>query len=140
MDPIKLSDSYFVLPQITESDIEKYLKQGFEVIVNNRPDNESEGQPLSKDLAAKAAAVGVEYIYNPVDLSKLSQSELDVQSNIVAKGKKTLAFCRTGTRSSVLWVLNNQETASFDQLVVEVNAKGFDLTRCLPAMQAFKSE
>lgn len=140
MNPIKLSENYFVLPQITESEMEMYRDQGFEVIVNNRPNNESEDQPLSEDLATKAAALGVEYIYNPVDLSKLSQNELDVQLDVVAQGKKTLAFCRTGTRSSVLWVLNNQVAHSFDQLVAEVNAKGFDLTRCLPAMQAFKSE
>lgn len=140
MDPIKLSENYFVLPQITESDLELYRDQGFEVIVNNRPNNESEDQPLSDDLAAKAAILGVEYVYNPVDLSKLSQNELDIQLSAVSKGKKVLAFCRTGTRSSVLWVLNNQSTHSFDKLVAEVNSKGFDLNRCLPAMQIFKSE
>lgn len=139
MDPIKLTDQYFVLPQISELDMVECASLGFEVIVNNRPDNESEEQPLSKDLAVKAQTLGLEYIYNPVDLSKLSQVQLDMQKTAVSNGKKVLAFCRTGTRSSVLWILNNQENGSFDELVDVVNAKGFDLTRCLPAMESFKS-
>ena len=138
MEPIKLAEQYYVLPQISVSDMVKYVEQGFEVIVNNRPDNESEGQPLSSELAEKAQELGVQYIYNPVDLSKLSQTELSQQKNAVSEGKKVLAFCRTGTRSSVLWVLNNQVDASFDKLVASVSAKGFDLARCLPAMLPFK--
>lgn len=138
MDPIQLSAKYFVLPQITESDLEDYVSQGFEVIVNNRPDNESEGQPLSKELALKAQSLGVEYVFNPVDLSKLSQAQLDLQLEVVSGDKKVLAFCRTGTRSSVLWVLNNQVNMRFDELVSSVSSKGFDLARCLPAMEKFK--
>lgn len=139
MDPIKLADQYYVLAQITEAEMVEYCAQGFEVIINNRPDNESEGQPLSKDLAKKAQELGVRYIYNPVDLSVLSQRQLDQQKAAVSSGDKVLAFCRTGTRSSVLWVLNNQVEGAFDELVGSVNAKGFDLTRCLPAMEKFKA-
>ena len=138
MDPIKLADQYYVLAQITEAEMVEYCAQGFEVIINNRPDNESEGQPLSKDLAKKAQELGVRYIYNPVDLSVLSQRQLDQQKAAVSSGDKVLAFCRTGTRSSVLWVLNNQVEGAFDELVGSVSAKGFDLTRCLPAMEKFK--
>jgi len=46
------------------------------------------------------------------------------------------AYCRTGTRSSVLWVLAlHNDGVSFNQLFAEVAEKGFDLNRCLPAMQ-----
>ncbi len=139
MEPIKLSEQYYVLPQITESEIVGYIAQGFDVIVNNRPDNESEGQPLSKDLANKAKELGIRYVYNPVDLSKLSQQQLDQQQDAVSSSEKVLAFCRTGTRSSVLWVLNNQTEYAFDELVSSVNSKGFDLSRCLPAMEKLKT-
>lgn len=138
MSPIQLAEQYFVLPQVEVTKLEELAAQGFEVIINNRPDNESEDQPLSNDLADKALALGLTYIYNPVDLSKLSQVQLDLQKDALVSKKKALAFCRTGTRSSVLWVLNNQATSSFDELVASVNGKGFDLTRCLPAMEKFK--
>ena len=138
MDPIKLTDDYFVLPQIAELDVAELASLGFDIIVNNRPDNESEGQPLSADLAQKSADLGVEYVYNPIDLSKLSQTNLDVQQEVLSSGKKVLAFCRTGTRSSVLWVLNNQVEYGFDTLVEKVSGKGFDLARCLPAMEPFR--
>jgi len=140
MEPIKLSDQYYVLPQIAVSEIASYIAQGFDVIINNRPDNESEGQPLSKDLANKANELGIRYVHNPVDLSKLSQQQLDLQQDAVFSSKKVLAFCRTGTRSSVLWVLNNQDENTFDELVANVNAKGFDLSRCLPAMEKLKAQ
>lgn len=139
MDPIKLSEGYFVLPQISVSDLDGYASLGFDVVVNNRPDNESEGQPLSKDLEQKAIELGLRYVYNPVNLSELSQHQLDMQNDAVSSASKVLAFCRTGTRSSVLWVLNNQSVRSFDVLVNEVSNKGFDLARCMPAMAPFKS-
>ncbi len=48
-----------------------------------------------------------------------------------------LAFCRTGTRSSVLWALNNQDTKDMTALLAELKQKGFDMDPCLPAMMPF---
>ena len=132
---IGLDASYFVAPQLNEVDLALLQSQGFERIINNRPDGEVDDQPTSEDIRHAAESLGMEYVSNPVDLSKLSQQQVDIQKAALAETKKTLAFCRTGTRSSVLWVLleNNKGSESSD-LISYVTDKGFDLSRCAAAM------
>ena len=138
-DPIQLDAFYFVAPQLVKEDFVALNEQGFKRIINNRPELESEGQPSGKSLQEAAEAMGLEYISNPIDLSKLSQEHVSCQADALSKVKKTLAFCRTGTRSSVLWVLlNNAQGGNYENLSAHVSSKGFDLTRCIPAMTPLK--
>lgn len=134
-NPIELDQQYFVTDQLAVSDITVLKEHGFERIINNRPELEADDQPKGDTLRIAAEALGMEYVANPVDLSKLSKVEVDLQASVLKSDKKTLAFCRTGTRSSVLWVLTeNAKGKSYDELVAQVNKAGFDLTRCVPAM------
>lgn len=135
-NPIQLATNYFVTPQVAVEDLLQLKALGFERIINNRPDHETDEQPLSVELEQAAAELGLEYVHNPVDLKVLSESEVNAQVAAFADEKKTLAFCRTGTRSSVLWVLmNNAQGQDYNDLKADVTAKGFDLSRCEPAMQ-----
>ncbi|WP_421851507.1 TIGR01244 family sulfur transferase [Marinomonas sp.] len=132
---IQLDDSYFVAPQLVEVDLVSLKSQGFERIINNRPEAESDDQPSGDSIRIAAEALGMEYMSNPIDLSKLSQEQVDFQRDILLEDKKTLAFCRTGTRSSVLWVLlENGKGGDSGRLMSYVSGKGFDLSRCSEAM------
>ncbi|MCO4784430.1 TIGR01244 family sulfur transferase [Marinomonas atlantica] len=139
MNITELSPEYFVSPQIEVADLVVLRSQGFDVVVNNRPDGEAEDQPSSAEIQSAVEQAGMRYVYNPVDLKRLSNSEVTVQDELIKSDDKVFAFCRTGTRSSVLWVLANQEDEmSFVTLVADVMKKGFDLGRCLPAMERLK--
>lgn len=139
MNITQLADGYSVSPQIDLQDIQALKAQGIEVVINNRPDGEADDQPTSAQMKAAVESAGLEYVYNPVDLKALSEKEVQTQSALISSGKEVFSFCRTGTRSSVLWVLANQgELASFDDLVDQVQGKGFDLGRCMPAMEPLK--
>ena len=132
---IQLDSLYYVAPQILLEDIEVLKGLGFERVINNRPDFESDDQPTDNALRAKVEALDLEYISNPVELSKLSKEHVDIQSEALDTSKKTLAFCRTGTRSSVLWLLSeNAKGKSSEELSSYVAGKGFDLSRCATAM------
>lgn len=132
---IQLDESYFVAPQLIEADLAMLKSQGFERIINNRPDAESDDQPSGQSIRAAAELLGMEYVSNPMDLSSLSQEHVDLQGGALLDDKKTLAFCRTGTRSSVLWLLlENGKGADSTDLMSFVSGKGFDLTRCTAAM------
>jgi len=134
-NPVQLDEFYFVASQLVEEDFVLLKKQGFERIINNRPELESDDQPSGQSLQEAAEALGFEYISNPVDLSKLSEEHVSSQEAALSTVKKTLAFCRTGTRSSVLWVLlNSGKGGDYGDLSAHVSSKGFDLTRCIPAM------
>ncbi|NVK74413.1 MAG: TIGR01244 family phosphatase [Oceanospirillaceae bacterium] len=132
---VQLNASYFVAPQLSESDLALLKEQGFERIINNRPEGESDDQPAGDVIRTAAESLGMEYVANPIDLSKLSQEQVEAQEQAISEEKKTLAFCRTGTRSSVLWVLmENGNGQDASDLVSYVSGKGFDLSRCSAAM------
>ncbi|ADZ91741.1 TIGR01244 family sulfur transferase [Marinomonas mediterranea] len=134
----KLNENYWVSPQLTLRDIETAASDGVELIINNRPDGESEDQPLSSDLAKRAEELGMQFVSNMYDFKTLTQHHVDVQGESIALGKKTLSFCRTGTRSSVLWVLSEVKLGGdYSDLRQFVEAKGFDLSRCEAAMSQF---
>ncbi|TDO99060.1 TIGR01244 family sulfur transferase [Marinomonas balearica] len=134
----KLGERYSVSPQLTLKDLELAAKDGIELIINNRPDAESEDQPLSSDLAEKALELGVQYVENAFDFKTLSQQHIDAQSQLLNLNKKTLSFCRTGTRSSVLWILSGVKSGgNYSSLRKHVELSGFDLTRCEAAMEQF---
>lgn len=133
--PVQLDELYFVAPQLAESDIALLKAQGFERIINNRPEAESDDQPSGDSLRAVAESLGMEYVSNPINLAALSQDQVDFQKHTLLSEKKTLAFCRTGTRSSVLWVLlENSKGVDYSELAELVSGKGFDLSRCASAM------
>jgi uncharacterized protein (TIGR01244 family) len=134
-NPVQLDALYFVAPQLAVSEVAVLKAQGFERVINNRPEAESDDQPSGDNIRIAVESLGMEYVSNPVDLAKLSQEQVDLQKRALLSDKKTLAFCRTGTRSSVLWVLlENSKGGDYDELFELVSGKGFDLSRCVPAM------
>ncbi|MFT2109863.1 TIGR01244 family sulfur transferase [Marinomonas sp. 2405UD68-3] len=137
--PIKLSDNYYVAPQILTDDIPSIKEMGFDLVINNRPEGESDEQPNGNSLRDAVESTGLRYVENPIVLSSLSLSEVGVQAEACSGKSKVLAFCRTGTRSSVLWVLNNEGAdKSFEELVGDVQASGIDLARCMGVMEGLK--
>lgn len=134
-DPVLLENNYYVAPQIQLTDLAALKALGFQRIINNRPDGESDDQPLSAQLKAEAQALGLDYVDNPIDLKQLAESHVGSQRQALSEDKKTLAFCRTGTRSSVLWALmSNADGKAYEELSAFLAAKGFDLSRCEAAM------
>ena len=135
--PIALDNNYFVAPQIFSEELAALKALGFERIINNRPNHEVDDQPLSMDLKEAVSALGLEYIDNPVDVKNLGELQVETQTEAVASVKKTLAFCRTGVRSSILWVLMNHANGKcYHDLKEEVSAKGFALYHFEEAMAA----
>lgn len=61
MDTLKhLSPFIAVAAQLQPADMGTLASAGFRSVINNRPDNEGEGQPSSADMEAAAQASGLE--------------------------------------------------------------------------------
>lgn len=101
----KIDERTFVSGQLLPGDIASAAEQGIAMIVNNRPDGEQAGQPVSRELEKAAEAVGLGYRHIPVE-GGLSQELVDamVEALDAAEGP-LLAFCTSGTRSTFLWAL-----------------------------------
>ena len=109
-------DRVSLASQIQLNDLELIKKKGFETIINNRPDNEAPNQPSDNEISVRAKEQGLSYFYIPISSSGISPE--NIEQTIVAL-KQTegpvLAFCRSGTRSSVLLEILKRELQQNEQ-------------------------
>ena len=139
METKELTPQLSVAPQITASDLARFAQRGFKTIINNRPDGEVEGQPLSADLATEASRLGLVYIDIPVNSSGVTnQNVADFGEQLAAAETPVLAFCRTGTRSTTLWALDAALTQDVEQIINTAKRAGYDLSTCRERLESAK--
>lgn len=105
----QLDEKVLVSGQLRPSDVEALARQGITMLVNNRPDGEEPGQPLGFHIEEAAQAAGIEYRFIPI-IRGIGPADAEaMQDAISACNGKLLAFCRSGTRSSLAWALAKSE-------------------------------
>jgi uncharacterized protein (TIGR01244 family) len=126
----RLTDDFYVAPQIALADVSAAAAQGFALIINNRPDGEEPDVPQGDAVAAAAAAAGLAYASVPVGHSGFSAAQLDaLNAARAAHPGKALAYCRSGTRSTYLWALASARGgADVDALCTAAAGAGYDLS------------
>ncbi len=104
-----LESDMLASPQISVADVAAAKEQGVTLIVNNRPDGEDPSAPQSAEIEAAAKAAGIDYVSIPVTHAGFSRPQIDTLvaalDKVKAAGGKTLGYCRSGTRSTLLWAL-----------------------------------
>ena len=125
----QLDDQVLVSGQIAPEDVARLQQQGVTMIVNNRPDGEDEGQPLSADIEAAANAAGIEYRHVPIRRG-MGPSDVEAMQEAMREcgDGKLLAFCRSGNRSALAWaVARAEEGVPREELERRAAAAGVDL-------------
>jgi uncharacterized protein (TIGR01244 family) len=125
-----LDDRIMVAPQIDVAQIAEAKAQGVTLVINNRPDGEAPDEPQGPEIEAAARAAGLDYVAIPVGHGGFSQPQLDAMGTALdtATGK-VLAYCRSGTRSTLLWSLARAKAGDAPQSLHEkANSAGYDLT------------
>jgi uncharacterized protein (TIGR01244 family) len=132
----KLSDGVLASPQLTLADVAEAETMGVKLIVNNRPEGESGDQTPGPAIEAAARAAGIDYLAIPVSPGRFDDAQ--VRAMIAALGGadgKVLAYCRTGTRSTLLWALAEAASGEpLETIAAAAAAAGYDLAPVLPAM------
>lgn len=128
MDIKRISPFLSVSPQIYPAHLEKIAALGFKTIINNRPDRETDDQPLAQELSAEAAKHGMVFINQPVIPGQVTKSDAENFANELKRVKgPVLAFCRTGTRCTMLWALNEARHMDADVILSFASSIGYDL-------------
>ena len=125
----RLNDRVLASPQITLADVANAAAQGVVMIVNNRPDGESDDQVPGSEIEAAAKAAGMGYVAIPVTHAGWSEGQVRAMANVLAEAKgPVLAYCRSNTRSTLLWALAEASTgASPHALTAAAAQAGYDL-------------
>ncbi len=106
MRVLELAPQVYVSGQLFEHDVRLAAKQGIRSIMNNRPDGEAMGQPLSADLAKIAEELGMTFLHIPIIPKAITNQ--DVEEFAKARDElepPLLVFCRSGARYKTVWEL-----------------------------------
>ncbi|MBN8815873.1 MAG: TIGR01244 family phosphatase [Sphingomonas sp.] len=138
----KVDDSISVAPQITADDIAAIKAAGFVAVVNNRPDDEQDGQPAGDTIRAAALAAGLTYAAIPIGHAGFSHPQIEAMVDLLdGAGGPVLAFCRSGTRSCNLWALARARMGdSPDALIAKGAGAGYDLSGLRPLLDQLAAQ
>jgi len=135
----KVTDNFYVAPQLTADDMHVAKEEGFEAFIMNRPDRETPDQPPTQDLVSVAEEYGLPFLHIPItappsphDIAATQQAISDLS------GKKILAFCRSGTRSVTLWAyaMAAGKTEDVGTILNQARDAGYDLSPHRSQLQA----
>ena len=126
----QISESVYASPQIGVEEIAKAKDLGITMIINNRPEGESDDQTPGAQIAEAAAAAGMEYVEIPVTHAGFAQNQVFAMAEALERSVgPVLAYCRSGTRSTLLWALARAKAGDNpDELARQAAAAGYDLS------------
>ncbi|MEW4468012.1 TIGR01244 family sulfur transferase [Parasphingorhabdus sp. JC815] len=125
-----INEKVIVSPQITLEDVDAAKADGVTLIINNRPDGEDPNAPQSAEIEAAAKTAGINFISIPITHSGFSAPQVDAMiSALDGADGKTLAYCKSGTRSTLLWSLAQAKIGlSPDEIARLAGNAGYDIT------------
>ena len=131
-----------VAPQISVDAVAEAKAAGVALIINNRPEGESDDQSPGADIEAAARAAGMDYIAIPITHSGFSQPQvMAMVAALQGAQGKILAYCRSGTRSTLLWALAESAQGGDPDALTNMAAKaGYDVSPVRPLMDMLKAQ
>lgn len=126
----QLTENVLVSPQLALEDVTAAAAVGVALIVNNRPDGEEPSAPQGDDIAAAAAAAGINYMAIPIGHSGFSEPQVDAMIAALEQAEgPILAYCRSGTRSTFLWALAAAKQGEAPDTIARAAAQaGYDIS------------
>ena len=134
----KLTESVYASPQIGLGDVAQAKALGVGLIVNNRPEGESGDQTPGAEIAAAAQAAGIDYVAIPVTHTGFSEPQVTAMRAALERAgdARVLAYCRSGTRSTLLWALAEASAGADPRVLAEAAAgAGYDLAPVAPMLE-----
>jgi uncharacterized protein (TIGR01244 family) len=137
----KLTDTIYVSPQIGLDEVAEAARIGIKLIINNRPEGESDDQLPGPEVEAAARTVGVGYVAIPVTHSGFSEPQVAAMAKALNEANgPVLAYCRSGTRSTLLWALSEASQGGDPDALTNMAAKaGYDANPVRPLMDMLKA-
>ena len=124
-----LTDDFWASPQIALEDVGEAEARGIALIINNRPEGEAADQVPGEVIEAAARAAGIDYRAIPVAHAGFSEEQVRAMAAAIdGAGGPVLAYCRSGTRSTLLWALAQAASGEApDTIAARAAGAGYDV-------------
>ncbi len=132
MEIRRLSDDFAVSPQITVEDLSTIWEAGYRTLICNRPDGEETGQPDVAAIETAARDMGFKFFDIPAISGKAAMPHaIQTRKALENAPKPVFAYCRTGTRCTVIWSLMMLGEMEDADILASASAAGYDMSRLI---------
>ena len=130
----QVTETFWASPQIELTDIAEAQQRGFTLLINNRPEGEAEDQTPGGQIAAAAAEADMDYCAIPVTHAGFSEDQVRQMADAIeGAAGPVLAYCRSGTRSTLLWALAQASRGDDpDAIAAAAAGAGYDVAPIRP--------
>ncbi len=136
MDIRQITPRYYVAPQIEASDMQFLAEAGFTHVIDNRPDSEVGPEHQSGAMQTAADEAGLEFVINPLTMETMSKERQIIQrEQLDSTASKVLAYCRSGTRSTICWALAHAGDLPAEDILEAAAQAGYDLSGLAPHLK-----
>ena len=124
----KLYGNLSVAGQIEQNDLLEIAAAGFKTVICNRPDEEGEPHLTAAQAQQASNELGMSFHYLPVNGANITDADVQAHAALLAKAEgPVLTYCRTGTRCTKLWALDQAKTLGVDTVIGAADQAGYDL-------------
>ncbi len=128
MDIHHITPDYAVGPQIEPADLAELAQLGFTTVICNRPDAEVPPDLQTAAMRDAAQAAGLTFVANPVINGGLTMDMVAGQGRAIAAATGPIfAYCRSGTRSTIVWALSKAGHMPTDAIISAAAKDGYDV-------------
>lgn len=126
----RLTPALYISAQLNTDSIETIKSLGIQSVICNRPDGEEPNQPNFAQIQAELAVAGITHTYyHPITMPT---ADIAAANEFIQQLNKlpspTLAYCRSGTRSTLLWAINQAAQGTpLTEIITKADTIGIDL-------------
>lgn len=137
MDIRQITPRFFAAPQISAEDMPALVEAGIKRIICNRPDAEVPPSHHAAVLQNAAEAAGLEFFVQPLTHQTMTPDVIAANHALIEDADgAVLAYCASGTRSTVAWALEAAKTLPVDDVIAAARNGGYDLSNLRPTLEA----
>ena len=135
----RIYENFYAANQIQAKDIAQLKQEKFECVLCNRPDNEEQDQPSVEMIKSQCLANGIEFLHLPITPGDFNLEAIMETEKVLKTAKKTLAYCRTGTRSTMLWAFAKTKDLEVDEVLKITDHNGYNFQHLKELLETYKS-
>jgi len=137
MDIRQITPTYFVAPQIDPADLPDIAAAGITTVICNRPDGEVPPAFQAAAIEKATLAAGLVFItptrpHQSMTPDTVAKHRAAIQSG----GGAVLAYCASGTRSTIVWALGAANDLGVNDVLTAARAGGYDPENMRPTLDA----
>ncbi|MEM1073619.1 MAG: TIGR01244 family sulfur transferase [Pseudomonadota bacterium] len=137
MDIRKITAKFFAAPQISPADLPQIAEAGIKRVLCNRPDEEIPQSHHASVMADAARTAGLEFVILPLTHQNMTLDVIAENKSLMAACEgPVLAYCASGTRSTIAWAIGMASEMNVDDIIEAARQGGYDLRNLRPTLEA----